>query len=58
MTLGAIAPISSDCTANPFNADGTACQGGAPGIPFFLFNDGPTGKRKIFAAQDNKPRKR
>ncbi|HEY2599994.1 MAG TPA: hypothetical protein VGI67_00450 [Thermoleophilaceae bacterium] len=50
--LGAVSPISSDCTANPFNADGTACQGGAPGIPFFLFNDGAKGKRKIFAAQD------
>ena len=42
-------PISSDCTANPFNGDGSACQGGAPGKAFFLWNDGATGARKIFA---------
>ncbi len=30
-------PISSNCTANPFNADGTACQGGPVPAPFFLF---------------------
>jgi hypothetical protein len=51
LTLGAASPISSDCTANPFNGDGSACQGGAPGTPFFLFNDGAKGKRQIFAAQ-------
>ena len=33
-------PISSGCTANPFNADGSACQGGALGTPFFLFTNG------------------
>jgi hypothetical protein len=33
-------PISSSCTANPFSADGTACQGGALGTPFFLFTSG------------------
>jgi hypothetical protein len=33
-------PISSSCTANPFNADGAACQGGAVGTPFFLFTSG------------------
>jgi hypothetical protein len=33
-------PISSSCTANPFNADGAACQGGAIGTPFFLFTNG------------------
>src|SRR5262249_45305593 len=27
------APISSTCTANPFNADGAACQGAATGTP-------------------------
>ncbi len=32
-------PISSSCTATPFNADGAACQGGAVGTPFFLFTD-------------------
>ena len=29
-------PISSSCTANPFNSDGAACQGSAIGTPFFL----------------------
>ncbi len=29
-------PLSSTCTANPFNADGAACQGSAVGTPFFL----------------------
>jgi hypothetical protein len=49
LTLAVPSPISSDCAANPFNANGTACQGGTPGTPFFLFNDGAKGKRKIFA---------
>jgi hypothetical protein len=30
-------PISFNCTANPFNADGSACQGGPVPTPFFLF---------------------
>ncbi len=33
-------PISSGCTANPFNADGATCQGSALGTPFFLFTNG------------------
>src|SRR5262249_52126921 len=33
-------PISSGCTANPFNNDGQACQGNAVGTPFFLFTNG------------------
>ena len=33
-------PISSTCIATPFNADGSACQGGAVGTPFFLFTNG------------------
>ncbi len=33
-------PISSGCTANPLNADGATCQGGALGTPFFLFTNG------------------
>jgi hypothetical protein len=41
-------PISSGCTANPFNADGTACQGGAVGTPFFLFTNG-TSPLRLFA---------
>jgi len=32
-------PISSNCTANPFNADGSACQGAPVPTPFFLFTD-------------------
>ena len=47
LTLGTKSPISSDCTANPFNKDGDACQGGASGRAFFLFNDGAKGSRKI-----------
>jgi hypothetical protein len=43
------APISSTCTANPFNADGTTCQGGAIGTPFFLFTAGASGAKKLFA---------
>jgi hypothetical protein len=34
------APISSSCTANPFNLDGSACQGAPIGTPFLLFTDG------------------
>jgi hypothetical protein len=43
------APISSTCTANPFNADGAACQGGAIGTPFFLFTADTPDSRKLFA---------
>ncbi|MBV8504731.1 MAG: hypothetical protein JOZ11_02810 [Alphaproteobacteria bacterium] len=41
-------PISSNCTANPFNADGSACQGGPVPQPFFLFTDG-TNPLALFA---------
>ena len=41
-------PISSTCTANPFNSDGTACQGGPIGTPFFLYTNG-TSPRGLFA---------
>ena len=41
-------PISSGCTANPFNGDGTTCQGGAVGTPFFLFTNG-TSPPNLFA---------
>ena len=37
------APMSSGCTANPFNADGASCQGGAIGTPFFLYTAGDNG---------------
>ena len=43
------APISSGCTANPFNADGAACQGGAIGTPFLLYTAGDPGAQKLFA---------
>jgi hypothetical protein len=33
-------PISSNCTANPFNSDGAACQGAPVPTPFFLFTKG------------------
>ncbi len=42
-------PISSGCTANPFNADGATCQGAAIGTPFFLFTNG-TSTRSLFAS--------
>jgi hypothetical protein len=32
--------VSSTCTATPFDGDGSACQGGALGTPFFLFTNG------------------
>ncbi|HYB28049.1 MAG TPA: hypothetical protein VEF89_15640 [Solirubrobacteraceae bacterium] len=41
-------PISSNCTANPFNADGAACQGGPVPTPFFLFTNG-TSPLALFA---------
>ncbi len=43
------APISSTCTANPFDADGAACRGGAIGTPFFLFTAGASGSKRLFA---------
>jgi len=43
------APISSGCTANPTNADGSACQAGAAGTPFFLYTAGASGSQKLFA---------
>ncbi len=43
------APVSSGCTANPFNADGASCQGGAVGTPFFLFAAGDPGAQHLFA---------
>jgi hypothetical protein len=33
-------PISSNCTANPFNADGASCQGAPVPTSFFLFTNG------------------
>ncbi len=41
-------PISSNCTANPFNSDGAACQGAPVPTPFFLFTNG-TNPLRLFA---------
>jgi hypothetical protein len=43
------APISSGCTANPTNADGASCQGGAIGTPFLLYTAGDPGAQKLLA---------
>jgi hypothetical protein len=43
------APISSGCTANPTNADGASCQGGAIGTPFLLYTAGKTDTQHLFA---------
>ncbi len=51
LTLEVAEPISSNCTANPFNSDGDACQGGVAAKAFFLFNDGASGARRIFGEQ-------
>jgi hypothetical protein len=48
LTLPVAEPISSNCTANPFNSDGDACQGAVSAKAFFLFNDGSPGARRIF----------
>jgi hypothetical protein len=48
LTLAVAEPISSNCTANPFNSDGDTCQGGVAAKAFFLFNDGAVGARRIF----------
>ena len=40
-------PISSNCTANPFNADGAACQGNPLPMPFFLFTNGTSPRRLL-----------
>jgi hypothetical protein len=42
-------PISSGCTANPFNQDGAACQGAAVGTPFFLFTSQPASVLSLFS---------
>jgi hypothetical protein len=43
------APISSGCAANPTNADGASCQGGALGTPFLLYAAGTPGAQHLFA---------
>jgi hypothetical protein len=48
LTLSVAEPISSNCTANPFNVDGDSCQGAVQAKAFFLFNDGAVGARQIF----------
>ncbi len=48
LPLDARGPISSGCTATPFNGDGSSCQANALGTPFYLFADGPIGATKLF----------
>jgi hypothetical protein len=43
------APISSACIATPFNGDGSTCQAGAVGTPFFLYTDGNSSNAKLLA---------
>ncbi|MFN8109439.1 MAG: hypothetical protein U0Y82_06285 [Thermoleophilia bacterium] len=42
-------PVSSDCTADPFSADGNTCRGGGTGTAFLLFTDGGKNARGLFA---------
>jgi hypothetical protein len=44
-------PISSSCTANPFNSDGSNCQGstGTAATPFLLYTKG-TSPRSLFGS--------
>ena len=44
------APISSNCIATPFNADGDACQGGAAAQAFFLRLQAGPPKRLLASA--------
>lgn len=46
-------PISSNCTANPFNADGASCQGAPVPSTFFLFTDGSNPLRLFAGAVTN-----
>ena len=41
-------PIASTCPDDPFTADGSACQGGSIGTPFFAYNQG-TSPRQLLA---------
>jgi hypothetical protein len=50
-----ITPISSTCTANPFDGDGAACQGGAVGTPFFLLTIGASTQGLFAQAYDIDP---
>lgn len=43
-------PISSACTANPFDQDGAACQGGTLGTPFFLSTNSISGRLALFGS--------
>ena len=41
-------PIASTCPDDPFTADGSACQGGSIGTPFYAYNNG-TSPRQLLA---------
>jgi hypothetical protein len=40
-------PIASTCPADPFTADGSACQGNSIGTPFFAYNNGISPRQLI-----------
>jgi len=40
-------PIASTCPDDPFTADGSACQGGSIGTPFYAYNDGSSPRQLL-----------
>jgi hypothetical protein len=40
-------PIASTCPDDPFTADGSACQGGSIGTPFFAYNRGSSHRQLL-----------
>jgi hypothetical protein len=45
-------PISSSCTANPFDGDGDVCEGGAAGTPFMLSTVGASPRALLASAYE------
>jgi hypothetical protein len=43
-------PIASTCPDDPFTADGSACQGGSIGTPFYAYNDGSSPRQLLAQA--------
>jgi hypothetical protein len=43
------APIASTCPDDPFTGDGSACQGGAVGTPFYAYTNNASGPQALFA---------
>lgn len=42
-------PIASTCPADPFTSDGSACQAGAVGTPFYAYTNNASGPNALFA---------